>query len=99
MMRPLLFSLLRRGSIKAVQIVEFLRALKATIGSKLLIISDGLRAHRSRLVWQYVESQRGATALEFLLPHAPELNPVEHIWGYLKSHAMLNFSVPRISRI
>ncbi|HEY8509782.1 MAG TPA: transposase, partial [Steroidobacteraceae bacterium] len=57
------------GSIKAPQIVEFLRALKATIGRRLLIVWDGLRAHRSRLVRQYVESQRGAIALEFLPPY------------------------------
>ena len=79
------------GAIKAPQIVEFLRALKASIGRKLLIVWDGLRAHRSRLVHQYVASQRGAIALEFLPPYAPELNPVEYIWGYLKTHAMPNF--------
>lgn len=79
------------GSIKSPQVVEFLKALKATIGQRLLIVWDRLQAHRSRLVRQYVESQGGAIALEFLPPYAPELNPVEHIWGYLKSHAMPNF--------
>jgi len=37
-----------KGSIKSPQIVEFLKALQATIGKKLLIIWDGLRAHRSQ---------------------------------------------------
>lgn len=87
------------GSIKAPQIVEFLRALKATIGRKLLIVWDGLRAHRSRLVRQYVESQRGAIALEFLPPYAPELNPVEYIWGYLKTHAMPNFCAKNLAHL
>ena len=87
------------GSIKALQIVEFLRALKATIGRRLLIVWDGLRAHRSRLVRQYVESQRGAIALEFLPPYAPELNPVEYIWGYLKSHAMPNFCAKNLTHL
>jgi hypothetical protein len=35
------------GSIKSPQIVEFLKALQATIGKKLLIIWDRLQAHRS----------------------------------------------------
>lgn len=69
------------GSIKAPQIVEFLRALRASIGRRLLSVWDGLRAHRSRLVSQYVAAQRGAIAVEFLPPYAPELNPVEYIWG------------------
>jgi hypothetical protein len=33
-------------------------------------------------------------AIQLLLDaavYAPELNPMEFIWGYLKSHAMLNF--------
>ena len=79
------------GSIKSPQIVEFLKALSATVGSKVLIIWDRLQAHRSKLVREYVEQQRGAIALEYLPPYAPELNPVECIWGYLKSHAMPNF--------
>ena len=87
------------GSIKAPQIVEFLRALKASIGRKLLIIWDRLQAHRSRLVGQYVASQRGSIALEFLPPYAPELNPVEYIWAYLKSHAMPNFCAKDLTHL
>jgi transposase len=33
----------------------------------------------------------GVLALEFLPAYAPELNPVEYIWGYLKHHAMPNY--------
>ena len=80
-----------KGSIKAPQVVEFLKALSATVGHKLLIIWDRLQAHRSKLVREFVDEQRGAIAIEYLPPYAPELNPVEHIWGYLKSHAMPNF--------
>jgi len=72
-------------------VIEFLKALQATIGKKLLIIWDRLQVHRSKLVHQHVEAQRGAIALEFLPAYAPELNPVEYIWGYLKQHAMPNF--------
>lgn len=79
------------GSIRSPQVVEFLRTLKHMIGRKLLIVWDRLQAHRSRLVNQYVEQQRGRIALEYLPAYAPELNPVECIWGYLKSHAMPNF--------
>ena len=79
------------GSIKSPQIIEFLKALQATIGHKLLIVWDRLQAHRSRLVKAYVEAQHGTIALEYLPPYAPELNPVEYVWAYLKHHAMPNF--------
>lgn len=79
------------GSIKSPQLVEFLKALQVTIGRKLLIIWDGLRAHRSRLVRAFVESTRDRIQIEFLPAYAPELNPVEYIWGYLKQHALAHF--------
>ena len=37
-------------SIRAPQLVEFLRALRRQIEGPLLIIWDGVRAHRSKLV-------------------------------------------------
>ncbi len=79
------------GSIKSPQIVEFLKALQATVGKKLLIIWDRLQAHRSKLVRAHIEAQHGQIMLEYLPPYAPELNPVECIWGYLKHHAMPNY--------
>ncbi|MFL6603935.1 MAG: transposase [Steroidobacteraceae bacterium] len=66
-------------------------ALSQMIGQKLLIVWDRLQTHRSRLVRGYVEQQNGYIALEYLPAYAPEHNPVECIWGYLKSQAMPNF--------
>lgn len=68
---------LHEGSIKNPQIVEFLKALARQIGRKLLIIWDGLKAHRSRLVRDYVDSLEGRIEPAFRPPYAPELNPVE----------------------
>jgi transposase len=67
-----------------------LKALQATIGRKLLIIWDRLQAHRSKFVRQHVEAQGGAIALEYLPAYAPDLNPVECIWGHLKRRARRN---------
>jgi transposase len=85
------------GTIRTPQVIEFLRALQATIGKKLLIIWDRLQAHRSKLVREYVDAQDGRIALEFLPAYAPEMNPVECIWGYLKHHAMPNYCASDLS--
>ena len=79
------------GTIKSEQIVIFLKALRRQFRQRLLIIWDGLRAHRSRLVHDYVDSTRGRLQLAFLPPYAPELNPVEYLWAWLKRHALANF--------
>jgi transposase len=78
------------GAIRTPQVLEFLKALQATIGRKLLIIWDRLQAHRSKLVRQHIEAQGGAIALEYLPAYAPDPNPVECIWGYLKHRARRN---------
>jgi transposase len=79
------------GTIKSEQIVIFLKALRRQLRQRLLIIWDGLRAHRSRMVRDYVDSTRGRLQLAFLPPYAPELNPVEYLWAWLKRHALANF--------
>ena len=82
---------LHEGTIRSAQIVEFLRALRRHLKRRLLIIWDGLQAHRSRLVREYVDATHGAIQLAFLPPYAPELNPVEYLWAWLKRHALANF--------
>ncbi len=79
------------GAIRARQVVEFLRHLQRHLPGKLLIVWDGLRSHRSRLVRQYVADQKGRIVLEFLPAYAPDLNPVEYLWGYWKQHELPNF--------
>lgn len=82
---------LHPGAIRSPQVVEFLKALQQHLKRRLLIIWDGLKAHRSRLVREHVDSTAGAVALAFLPPYAPELNPVEYLWAWLKRHALANF--------
>lgn len=79
------------GAIRGAQIVAFLKALRRHLRRKLLIVWDGLQAHRSRLVRDYVDSTNGAVQLAFLPAYAPECNPVEYLWAWLKRHALANF--------
>ena len=82
---------LYRGSIRSPQVVGFLRHLLRQIRGKLLVIWDGLAAHRSRLVSTFVDGTRGRLSLARLPAYAPELNPTEYVWGHLKRHALANF--------
>ena len=82
---------LHDGSIAKEQVVEFLKALLAQLRCSLLIIWDSSRPHRSQLVRDYVLSTDGRIKLHFLPGYAPELNPVEFLWGWLKRHALANF--------
>ncbi len=70
--------------------MEFLGRLLRHIPGKLLIIWDGSQQHRSILVRDFVAAQCGRLWLERLPAYAPELNPVEYIWGYWKHHELAN---------
>lgn len=78
-------------AIKGEDVVRFLKHLLRQIAGKLLIIWDGLPAHRGQAVKQFL-NQGGAKRiyLERLPGYAPDLNPDEGVWGYLKSVEMGN---------
>lgn len=79
------------GAIRSPQVVEFLTHLMRHIRGKLLVIWDGLASHRSRMVRDFVASTGGKLNMEFLPAYAPELNPVEFLWGHWKHHELPNF--------
>ena len=78
------------GSIKGPQVIEFLQHLRRHIPGKLLILWDGAAIHRSALVCEFIASTNGRLTVERLPPYAPELNPVEYMWGHLKTHEIGN---------
>jgi transposase len=90
---------LYKGSIKKEQHVEFLKALRARLKQRLLVVWDGLKAHRSALVRDYVASTKGDIELVFLPPYAPDLNPVEYLWAWLKRHALANFCAANLAEL
>ncbi len=87
------------GAIRSPQIVAFLQALTRQIDGPILIIWDGLPAHRSKLVREYVESLDGQIVLERLPAYAPELNPVEYLFGYAKQRELANLCVKTIDEV
>jgi transposase len=82
---------LHDGAIRSAQIVEFLKALRAHLKRKLLIVWDGAAQHKSRIVRAYLDRTRGALQMALLPGYAPDLNPVEYLWAWLKRHALANF--------
>jgi transposase len=84
---------MHKGSIKGPQVIEFLQHLQRHIPGKMLILWDGATIHRSLLVKNYLASTRRRVVVERLPAYAPELNPVEYMWGHLKTHEIANLLV------
>ena len=78
------------GAVKSPQVIDFLQALVRHLARPLLLVWDGLPAHRSRLVRDFLQGLDGWIEWEYLPAYAPELNPVEYIWAYWKQHELPN---------
>jgi len=48
--------------------------------------------HRARCVQRYIALKKD-WRLEFLPAYAPELNPTENVWCYLKTNSMANEAI------
>ena len=71
--------------------VAFLKLLLKEISGKLLIIWDGAPIHRSKTIQAIPDGRGGRPHLADTVPaYAPELNPDEGIWHYLKHVELKN---------
>jgi transposase len=71
--------------------VCFLRHLLRHLSEKLLVIWDGNPIHRSNEIREFLRGEEGKDIqLEPLPGYAPELNPDEGIWNYLKRVELRN---------
>lgn len=64
-----------------------------------MLIWDGLGAHKSRRMRAYLAAQRGWLAVERLPAYAPDLNPVEPLWGNVKSQEMASVCAPDLAAL
>jgi transposase len=71
--------------VKGPDLVRFLNHILAHIPGKILLVWDGLPAHRSQPIKEFLASGAAKRLTLLQLPaYAPELNPQEGIWRYLK---------------
>ena len=81
----------RPGSYNDLALIGFLRALKRHFRRRpIVLVWDGLGGHKSRVMRQYLAQARTWLTVERLPGYAPELNPVEQIWGNIKGREPAN---------
>lgn len=72
------------GGLNGTLFVTLLRRMMRGRRKPLHLIVDGLPAHRTRLVRDYVNKLDGKLTLHFLPGYAPDLNPDELVWSHAK---------------
>jgi transposase len=94
-----LFFELRPGAYNDETLIEFLSELLAVEQRTVLLIWDGLPSHRSRRMSDWIASQRHWLSVERLPGYAPDLNPIENVWGNLKSQELANLCSNTIDQV
>lgn len=83
------------GNVTQAQIAQFLSHVLDWVEGPILVVWDGARIHNvSNAIARFMASSYGERILECIkLPaYAPELNPVELAWRWLKSQGIGNRS-------
>jgi transposase len=84
---------LRAAELFATGVRQFLGGEKATL------LWDGLPAHCSRATEAWLATQRHWLVVERLPAYAPELNPVEGLWSWLKGSQLANLACPTLQAV
>ena len=73
-----------QGGLNGELFVTLLRKMMRHRSKPVHLVVDGLPAHKTALVKDYVASTNGRLTLHFLPGYAPELNPDELVWSHMK---------------
>lgn len=95
-----LFMQTQDHAYRSPDVVRFLRVLLRKIRGNLLVIWDGAPIHRGQPIKDFL--RRGAAKrlhLEQLPAYAPDLNPAEGIWNYLKRVELANRCCPDLTTL
>jgi putative transposase len=88
------------GSYTDRTLIAFLRDLRRHFRRQAVsLIWDGLPAHRSRAMRAYLARQRHWLTVERLPGYAPELNPVELVWGHVKRTELANLCAEHVGAL
>ena len=81
----------KSGSYDTAALIAFLQQLRRErSGRRVILVWDGLPAHKSLKMQRYLRAQRAWLRVAPLPAYAPDLNPVEGLWSNLKGGELAN---------
>jgi len=88
--RARVFLLFQPGAVRAPAILRFLRHLRRHVRGRVVLFWDGVQPHRAAAVREWIEQNSSWLTVERLPAYAPDLNPVEGMWGWVKGTGLAN---------
>jgi transposase len=84
------------GYFAADKVVAFLRGLLRHLRGNVVVVWDRGGNHKGPVIRRFLARNRRLW-VEMLPPWAPELNPVEPVWSWLKASELANFVPPDVA--
>lgn len=88
----LYFRLYPNANVNSECALEFLEQLQRQLRTPIVLVWDSFQAHKGEPIRQCLLPR--SAHLVYLPPYAPQLNPVEYVWAYLKHHRLANDPAP-----
>ena len=90
----LYFQLLIDANFTAAAVLAFLHQLARHLQAPFALVWDRSTTHRGLAIATFLDV---VGAVQFAFPaYAPELNPVEYVWSYLKTKPLANLACPDV---
>jgi len=77
---------------------EFLRQVLQQLRGRVIVLWDGGNMHKGEPIRELLR-KFPRLELHRLPPYAPDLNPVEHLWNYLKYTCLVNFAADDVQSL
>lgn len=79
-------------------VYRFVRSVMIRVRRPVTVVLDRLNAHRSAMR-RLIDRFGNRVKVEYLPAYAPELNPVEGVWGHTKHDDLANFVPDNINHL
>ena len=86
------------GFYSADKVVEYLRDLLRHLRGPVIVLWDRGPNHRGEVIREFLRKNK-RLRLEMLPPWAPDHNPVEAVWSWLKYGELANFAPPDLEQL
>ncbi len=87
------------GTIRSAELIAFVRHLLRRIPGTIFLFWDGLNTHRSKTTRAALREHSPRLRVYRLPAYAPELNPDEGLWGWMKHYALAGQCPPDLERL
>jgi transposase len=86
------------ANFRGKSIATFIESLQRRIRKPLIVIWDQIPIHQSYPVDRYLDDHKDVSVEPFP-PYAPELNPVDFVWGHIKYGRLANYCPKNLNEL